>query len=533
MSAVIVVHAICSRSTWIAVCLSFTVFAAAARDWPQYRGPNHDAVSTERISKQWTGPATNALWRVFLGNGVTAFTASGGRVLTQVHRDVNGAEMEVCVALSATDGTELWATPVDNIVVYDGGVGSTDDGPRSTPTVDAGSVYVLTSYLKLLRLNATNGAVVWSNDLRVTYGGDVITWQNAASPLIENGLIYLNANCGTSTLMALRETDGSLAWRSQNETMTHSTPVLTTMNGVRQLIFATQSGLVSLEPQTGNLLWRTDYAIGYNGVSLAASPAVYSNLVFITAFYSQGSAAFEILYTNASHVPHLLWSSIAHQSHWSTPVCRQGYLFGQFTPNDANAQLRCLDMRTGAVKWATNNFGRGSVLLVDDHLLLITERGDLVLAEPDTNSYTEVTRFLAMPDFHTDTNKCWNAPAVSDGKVYVRSTSYAAAFDLSVPSVPDLQLDLPQLVPPDKLQLTIRTANGTPVDSNRVPGMELLANSDLTGLLAQWTKLTNTLTLTNGVVRVTDVDATPTARFFIVSEPKQETQNARLLTPIR
>src|SRR5436190_14970427 len=298
MSAVIAVHAICSRSTWIAVCWSFTVLAAAARDWPQYRGPNHDGVSTDRISKQWTGPATNALWRVFLGNGVTAFTASGGRVLTQVHHDVNGADMEVCLALRATDGTELWATPVDNIVVYDGGVGRTDDGPRSTPTVDAGSVYVLTSYLKLLRLNATNGAVVWSNDLRVTYGGDVITWQNAASPLIENGLIYLNANCGTSTLMALRETDGSLAWRSQNETMTHSTPVLTTMNGVRQLIFATQSGLVSLEPQTGNLLWRTDYAIGYNGVSLAASPAVYSNLVFITAFYNQGSAAFEILYTN-------------------------------------------------------------------------------------------------------------------------------------------------------------------------------------------------------------------------------------------
>jgi outer membrane protein assembly factor BamB len=288
---------------------------------------------------------------------------------------------------------------------------------------------------------------------------------------------------------------------------------------VRQLIFATQSGLVSLDPQTGSQLWQTNYPFTYS-TSLAASPAVYSNLVFITMNYFRGSAAFEIQYTNATHLPRLLWSSTAHGSHWSTPVCYQGCLFGQFTPDSADAQLRCLDLRTGALKWATNSFGRGSVLLVDDHLLVITERGDLVLAEPDPNSYTEVTRFLAMPDFHTDTNKCWNAPAVSDGKVYVRSTSYAAAFDLSVPSVPDLQLDLPQLVPPDKLQLTIRTANGTPVDSNRVPVMELLANSDLAGLLAQWTKLTNTLTLTNGVVRVTDVDATPPARFFIVSEPK-------------
>jgi outer membrane protein assembly factor BamB len=407
---------------WTAACLSLTVFAAEARDWPQYRGPNHDGVSTDLISKQWTGTATNALWRVFLGNGVTGFTVSGGRVLTQVHRDADGADMEVCVALDSTTGAELWATPVDDIVAYDGGVGSTDDGPRSTPTLDGESVYVLTSYLKLLRLNAANGVLVWSNDLRITYGGNVIGWQNAASPLIENGLIYLNANCGTSTLMALRETDGSLAWRSQNEAMTHSTPVLTTMNGVRQLIFATQNGLVSLDPQTGSLLWQTNYPFGYT-TSLAASPAVYSNLVFITGQYGQGSAAFEILYTNATHVPRRLWSSTAHQSHWSTPVCYQGCVFGQFTPDDWRAQLRCLDLRTGAVKWAVDNFGRGSVLLVDDHLLVITERGDLVLARPNTNAYTEVTRFLAMPYFHTDTNKCWNAPAVSDGKVYVRSTS--------------------------------------------------------------------------------------------------------------
>ncbi len=319
--------------------------------------------------------------------------------------------------------------------------------------------------------------------------------------------------------MALHTSDGSLFWRSQDESLTHSTPVLTTMNGVRQLIFATRSGLVSLDPQTGNLLWRTNYPFGYT-TSLAASPAVYSNLVFITGQYFQGSATFEILYTNATHVPRRLWSSTAHQSHWSTPVCYQGCLFGQFTPDDANAQLRCLDLRTGALKWATNGFGRGSVLLVDDHLLAITERGDLVLARPDTNAYTEVTRFLAMPDFHTDTNKCWNAPAVCDGKVYVRSTSYAAAFDLSVPSVPDLQLDSPQLFAEDKLQLTIRTANGAPVDSNRVPTMAVLASTDLTRSLAQWTPLTNALTLTNGVVRVTDVDAASPAHFFMVTEPK-------------
>lgn len=107
----------CSRTAiccWlVGACLALTGRAA---DWPQHRGPTHDGVSTERINKNWTGSVTNALWRVFLGNGRTGLTASGGRVMTQVHREVNGADMEVCVALNGATGTEFWATPVDDIV---------------------------------------------------------------------------------------------------------------------------------------------------------------------------------------------------------------------------------------------------------------------------------------------------------------------------------------------------------------------------------------------------------------------------------
>src|SRR5207249_3373082 len=147
----------------------------------------------------------------------------------------------------------------------------------------------------------------------------------------------------------------------------------------------------------------------------------------------------------------------------------QGHLFGQFTPDGADAQLRCINLTNGALNWAVNGFGRGSVLLVDDHLLAITERGQLVLAKPETNAYTEVARFLAITNYSGGGNKCWNALAVCDGKVYVRSTAYAAAFDLSVP---DLKLDPPKPESINKFQLTIRTIDGTPVNSNRLTGME-------------------------------------------------------------
>src|ERR1051325_2969835 len=132
---------------------------SAATDWPQFRGANHDGTSTDRILKRWTGAVTNPVWRVPITNCLGSLAVSGGRVFTLALRPTNGANMEWCVALNSTNGSELWAAPLDTGSYPNGGVGF-DDGPRSTPAVFDGSVYVLTSYLKLFRLDATNGATV-------------------------------------------------------------------------------------------------------------------------------------------------------------------------------------------------------------------------------------------------------------------------------------------------------------------------------------------------------------------------------------
>ncbi len=497
------------------------VFCRAGADWPQYRGANHDGISTDRINQQWSGSVTNPVWMVAFTNGLSSFAVSGGRVFTQVWRTTNGAAREVCLALSVTNGAELWSADVDEAYYPNGGVG-TDDGPRTTPSVQGGSVFVLSSYLKLYRLNATNGSVIWQKDLLSLYGGSVIAWQNAASPLLDNDLIFVNANCGTSTLMALRTDDGSLAWRSQDEAMTHSTPVVATIQGVRQVIFATKSGLVSLDPLSGNLLWHFNYPFVYN-TTLAVSPVVCQDMVFVCGahVYNMGSVVMRASLANGTWTTTQLWWTNNPASHWMTPVCHQGFLYGQFgiqTYDSVRAPLKCIDMQSGAVKWSTNGFGRGATILVDEHLLTITENGQLVLIQPNTNAYTEVARFLAIPNYDDFTNKCWNTPAVCDGRVYVRSTACGACFDFSMP---DVKLDPPQPLATGGLRLTVRTVNGAPLDANRLAGMEVLATTNIVEALTQWTQLTNRLVLTDGVVRIDSVNSgTQPRRFFIVSEPK-------------
>src|SRR5215831_10741876 len=451
---------------------------ALSADWTQYRGPNHDGTSSDRITKQWIGSVTNPVWQVLVTNGLSSFAVSGGRAFTQIRRTISGVDKEVCVAMSTTDGSELWATTVDD-AIYDGGVGY-DDGPRSTPTVDNGSVYILSSYLNLYRLDAADGSVLWQQDLRAVYGGDVIPWQNAASPVLENGLIYLNAKCGTSTLMALRASDGSQAWSSQDEAMTHSTPILATIHGVRQVIFAAQSGLVSLNSQSGSLLWKQPYPFYYS-TSLGASPVVWDDMVFVVGAhaYGMGSMVVRADLTGNTWTTTQLWFTNNPASHWMTPIAYNGFLFGEFGIQQEDAtpstRLQCIEMRTGTVKWTTNNFGHGGTLLVDNNLVIITEVGDLVLVKPDTNAYVELGRFQAIPDYQQDFNKCWNSPAVADGRVYVRSTSYGACFNLSVPN---LKLDPPKPAPANRFQLTIRAADGSPIDSNRMAAMELRASTN-------------------------------------------------------
>jgi outer membrane protein assembly factor BamB len=510
----------------VGICLTLcTPFHTAGADWPQYRGPTHDGISKDRLNKQWTGSVTNPMWRIVLTNCIGSCAVSGGRVFTQTRRTMDSSDVEVCVALNANDGSELWATPVDNTGYPNGGIGF-DDGPRTTPAVEGGSVFVLGSYFKLSRLNATNGIILWQKDLLATYGGTLINYQNCASPLLDSGFIYINTCAVSSNLMALRESDGSLAWRSQSEAMTHSTPVLTTIQGVRQIIFATQSGLVSLDPATGNRLWKFNYPFTYS-TSLAVSPVVYQDMVFVSGNqgYNMGSVAARVVFANGSWTTSQLWANVGISSqlasHWTTPVAYQGFLYGQFGVQSfdfgPNPQLKCVDMRTGAVKWSTNGFGHGATVLMDDHLVTITERGDLVLTKPVTNAYTQLGRFLAIPNYSDPTNKCWNALAVCDGRVFIRSTAFVAAFDLSNP---DLRLDPPLSVAANKLQLTVRTVNGAPVNSNRLAALEAHATTNISQGVNQWPKLTNALVLTNGNVRIDNVDGSIRPRFFIVTEPK-------------
>jgi hypothetical protein len=174
-------------------------------------------------------------------------------------------------------------------------------------------------------------------------------------------------------------------------------------------------------------------------------------------------------------------------------------------------------MRTGGVRWSVAGFGRGSTIMIDNHLVTLTEGGDLVLSVPTPAAYTALGRFRAIPFFNRDTNRCWNVPATADGRIYVRSTSYVACFDLSVP---DLKLQTPTLDAGGTLGFAVRTTNGLPVNSNRLAAIEVRAATNLAQPLASWARLTNSWTLSNDVIRINTRGVIGPEQYFMVNEPQ-------------
>lgn len=413
------------------------VLSPVASEWPQYRGANYDGMSTDRIRTNWTAVPPQVVWRVPLLAGFSSFAVSQGKALTIVTR-ITTTTNETCVALDANTGTELWAKAVDQGYYpdYPNGGASPGDGPRSTPTIDGDRVYVLTQGLKLWCLDLNTGTNIWQTN--VDYGGGVISWQAAASPRAEGELIFVHNKVAGKALTAIRKSNGSLAWQGQSDLMTHATPTIATIGDTRQVIYFAQSGLVSVNATNGAVLWR--YAMTYD-TSWAASPVVVwesstSSVVYASANYNTGGAGARVTQSNTVFNVTQLWRNTV-KNHWATSVCVSNYVYGIVGPS-SNCPFKCVDLATGNVIWTGPNFGPGGVVLanarmangnaMDGYLVIQAESGSLVLARPTPTGWTEITRTNNVLG-----GKSWNSPAISDGRVYARSTTEGICYDVSIP----------------------------------------------------------------------------------------------------
>ncbi len=415
--------------TILALALATSLVQAA--DWPQYRGPAGDGSTPDKISLQWPSGGPKVKWKTESTLGYSSFAVAGGRCFTIEGREADGIPAEVLVARETETGKELWTAALGSRAYgNDGGnAGAKDnkggDGPRSTPTIVGKTVVTTSADLVVSCHDIASGKELWKRDLMGEHEGRNITWKNAASPLLEDGLLYVAGGGAGQSILALDPKSGAVVTKAFDEKMTHATPVVGTILGQKQIIFFLQSGLLAVEAKTLKELWR--YAFDFK-ISTAASPVIAGDIVYCSAGYGIGAGAVKISKDGAAWKASEIYRLRGDKplaNHWSTPVLHEGHLYGMFQFKEyGTGPVKCVNIADGSVKWEQPGFGPGHVVKVGDHILALSDAGELVLFAAKTNAYTEVARAKVLD------GKCWTTPVVAGGLVFVRSTTQAACIDL-------------------------------------------------------------------------------------------------------
>jgi outer membrane protein assembly factor BamB len=417
-----------------AVAVFLLGISSGASDWTQIRGPTFNGSTVEEVSARWLATGPKVIWKRPLRAGFSSFVVQGKNLCTLVLRPSGGATNEACICLDAETGRERWARILGPAkytgVGYDSGNWGAPgnqggDGPRSTPSINDGRVYVISSRLVLFCFAADDGEILWKKDLVAEHGGTPITYENAASPVIVENMLLLAGGGPGQSILGIDKVTGEVVWRGYDELLTHSTPAVAMMNGIRQAIFYTRSGLFAINPDNGENLWRYNFPFR---VCAAITPVVAGNLVYCSAGYGIGSGVCRVERFSKPPSVTEVWRLRHNEpvaNYWSTPVYKQGHLFGMFGfKKFGTAPMKCVELATGEVKWSQPGFGHGNVILAGSVLLVLTGAGDLVLVEPSSQAYREIARAKIL------TGKCWSTPSISKGRLYARSTTEGICVDL-------------------------------------------------------------------------------------------------------
>lgn len=402
------------------VTLALSVQAAFAGEWPQILGPHRTGIAdNEKIADKWPGGGPKTLWSRRVGEGYAGVAVAGGKVVL-FHRL---GDSEIAEAMDAKTGSVLWKQQFSG--KYAGGFAS-DNGPRCVPLVHKDYVYLYGISGNLHCLSLKTGKKRWSRKLAEDYQAPGGYFGAGSTPIVEADKLLLNLGGRPDAgIVALSPETGKTVWNATSEKASYSSPTTATIDGVRHAIFVTRLNLVSIDPENGNV--RFSLPFGRRGATVnAATPLVVNGNVFVSASYGVGAMLVRVETDGAREV----WANDeVMSSQYTTCVPSGGHLFGISGRQDmGRASLRCLKPDTGKVKWSKDGFGKATLILADDKLVILKTNGELVLAKASTESYqplafARVLRSTALA-----------LPAISNGLLYVRDTRTLKCLDLKAPS---------------------------------------------------------------------------------------------------
>jgi len=386
----------------------------AAADWPQWRGPNRDDISTETgLLKQWPRGGPKLLWTARgIGAGFSTVAIANGTIYTAG----NVGSSAVVTAL-ALDGKTRWRTKVApaHKVSY--------PGTRSTPTVDGGRVYYENADGTLACLDAKSGKAVWSLNILKKFNGRNITWALAESPLVDGQKLVVCPGGPQSAMVALDKTTGKTIWvcKGAGDKPGYASPIVVDYQGLRQYVTLTSRAAIGVHAKTGEMLWRFPHKTSYD--ANIPTPVFSDGYLFICSGYGSGGELLKLNVEGQKCSVEQVWKTKALDNHHGGVLLVGGHLYG----SSHRGKWICLDFKTGDVKYSASGVGKGSVTYADGMLYTYSERGTVGLVRATPDGHDVISQFRVPPG---GKGPNWPFPVVCGGRLYVRHGDLLFAYDI-------------------------------------------------------------------------------------------------------
>ena len=395
-------------------CLSVS---AAEPDWPQWRGPKRDSVSTETgLLKEWPKGGPQLLWKAEkIGGGFSSVSIAGERIFTIGNK--GGKSHLVCLARK--DGKQLWTAEV----------GRAGGSLGCTPTIDGGHVYAIGQDGDLFCADVEKGEVKWRRHFKKDFKGNCGGWQYTESPLIDGDRLICTPGAKDALLAALDKKTGETIWTCKTDlkdaTAGYSSIVIAEAGGIKMYVQLVADGVVGVDAKSGKQLWKYDRFAG--NTANIPTPVVLGNQVFCCAGYGQGGGLLTLSVDDGKVTAKQDYFVRDLQNKHGGVVVVDGKVFGD---TDDSGSPHCADVKTGKVIWRkrvrSDGSGSAAVTYANGRLYFQYDNGYVALVDAEAKDYKEVGGFT-IPNVQGNS---WAHPVVLGGKLYLRQNETVLCYDI-------------------------------------------------------------------------------------------------------
>ncbi|MFW6163975.1 MAG: PQQ-binding-like beta-propeller repeat protein, partial [Planctomycetota bacterium] len=371
----------------LACVLVATGALSRAAEWPQWRGPGRDGVTTGvTIPDPWpTSPPR--VWQTEVGLGHSSPVIADGKLVQHTRQ----GDQEVVACFDAASGKLLWkASYAAGAFKPQRVARGHGTGPFATPAIANSKVYTLGVSGELSCFDLGSGKVLWRHTFQDDYEKPYPTWGAANSPLVDGPRCVLAVGTDDDgALAAFHKDTGKALWRLTDDGPAYASAQAATLGDVRQVVTVTQGRVCGVAPETGKLLWQVPFKVRY-GMNIV-TPAIRGDTVVYSGAYA-GTTAVHIAPGDGLK-PTKQWHNEHESMFMSSPVRRGECLYGLAMRGRGKGALVCLALGDGTTKWSSPEMSDyASIVRVGDRLLVMAASGDLLLVAAEPGDYRELGR---------------------------------------------------------------------------------------------------------------------------------------------